>query len=326
MDLGPQHLRMLDAVAAAGSISEAAARLDLGQPAVSRMLRRLENHLGFALFDRSSSGVRLTPMGAEVLSRTRATLAGIAEVNSVLRRPPAGAAGPLRIGGQASPAFTHVGARIAALWPSRRVELRMDQGSGRILALLASGALDIGMIQVPVGYSVTVPAEVEQHVLVLREPEFVGMAEHCPLAARQVVDLADLADHEWLDDPVDDGPWPGFLRRQCAKAGFTPQVGFWSTNWDFGTSVIRSGRAVAIYFPTARPREGVVFRPLRGNPLAHRVILLWRREARVAALRLRDEIGRAYLELVAANPLYTQWWNENADAHPALPTVVGRVL
>ncbi|MFC6929420.1 LysR family transcriptional regulator [Actinomadura yumaensis] len=61
MDLGPQHLRMIVAVSETGSIGKAAARLDLTQPAVSTMLRRVEKHLGVRLFVRSPPAWRSRP-------------------------------------------------------------------------------------------------------------------------------------------------------------------------------------------------------------------------------------------------------------------------
>jgi DNA-binding transcriptional LysR family regulator len=46
----------------------AAERLAVAQPALSRSVRRLEQHLGFALFERSTRRVALTPAG-ELLYR-----------------------------------------------------------------------------------------------------------------------------------------------------------------------------------------------------------------------------------------------------------------
>nr|WP_157529360.1 LysR family transcriptional regulator [Kibdelosporangium sp. MJ126-NF4]CEL23047.1 probable transcriptional regulator [Kibdelosporangium sp. MJ126-NF4]CTQ90185.1 probable transcriptional regulator [Kibdelosporangium sp. MJ126-NF4] len=322
MDLGPQHLRMIDAIATAGSISKAAAQLDLTQPSVSTMLNRVERHLGIRLFNRSSDGVSLTPVGTEVVSRSRAILAGVDDLYATLRGPAADEAGPvLRIGGQLAPALISLSAQFATVFPRVRTQLRTDSGTSRILSLLASGALEIAVVHEPVTEPVFVPANVERHVLVNVEPEFVGLASDSPLARQADVTLADLADLQWIDDPMDDGPWPAFFRRRCAEAGFLPTVSFWTGSWEFATSLIRSGQGVAIYHPTARPREGVVFRQLRDDPLTHRVVLLWRRESRATALRLRTELGRIYRRLVSGNPMYAKWWNEHPEAHPTLPPV-----
>ncbi|MEU9866393.1 LysR family transcriptional regulator [Actinomadura sp. NPDC048021] len=327
MDLGPHHLRMIEAIAATGSISKAAARLGLTQPAVSTMLRRVEGHLGVQLFVRSPEGVTPTPVGAEVATRARAALAGIDDLNAALaHRVSEPAAAPLlRIGVQACPVLTRLGDHLGSLSPESRLHLRVDPGGGRIPALLASGTLDIGLFQEPVDRPPRPRGGLERLVLVEREPALVGMSCSSPLAAGATVDLADLADHDWIDDPLDDGPWPAYLRGVCAEAGFRPRVRYWATDWQISASLIRSGRAVAIYQPTAAPRAGVAFRRITGDPLGQRVVLMWRPGAGRAAARLRDVFDAVYLDLVRAQRAYGDWWDEHPEAHPALPVPAGPV-
>jgi len=62
------------AVSRYGSISRAATELHLAQPALSRQIRHLEHRLGVDLFERDSSGVRLTEAGRVFLPDARAAL------------------------------------------------------------------------------------------------------------------------------------------------------------------------------------------------------------------------------------------------------------
>jgi DNA-binding transcriptional LysR family regulator len=66
-----RDLHIVDVVADAGSMAKAAPRLAMSQPAVSRIIAEMEQLLGVPIFDRTSSGVELTPYG-NVLRR-RAT-------------------------------------------------------------------------------------------------------------------------------------------------------------------------------------------------------------------------------------------------------------
>ncbi|MCX5375277.1 LysR family transcriptional regulator [Streptomyces sp. NBC_00091] len=62
MDVDLRDLELLDATAAAGSLTAAAERLYVSQPALSQRLTRLEDRLGMRLFDRQ--GRRLVPNAA----------------------------------------------------------------------------------------------------------------------------------------------------------------------------------------------------------------------------------------------------------------------
>ena len=49
------------AVARCGSMSQAAKDLYVSQPSLTTQIRKLEEEVGFLLFDRTPSGARLTP-------------------------------------------------------------------------------------------------------------------------------------------------------------------------------------------------------------------------------------------------------------------------
>jgi DNA-binding transcriptional LysR family regulator len=67
----PAALVLLAEIADAGSVTAAARKLGCSQPAVSKQLRRLEESLGVALFERSLRGVQATAYGLALLPRAR---------------------------------------------------------------------------------------------------------------------------------------------------------------------------------------------------------------------------------------------------------------
>src|ERR671928_1495255 len=76
------RLRVLEAVARTGSVTEAAKELHYSQPSVSHHLARLEQETGAQLLQRVGRGIRLTPAGqllagraAEILGRVEAAAA-----------------------------------------------------------------------------------------------------------------------------------------------------------------------------------------------------------------------------------------------------------
>jgi DNA-binding transcriptional LysR family regulator len=87
MDL--KRLRTFVAVTEHGTVSKAAAVLNITQPALSRQIRSLEHEFGFQLFERSGRRVSLTPRGAQLLADCRSLLARaatLAERAQALRR------------------------------------------------------------------------------------------------------------------------------------------------------------------------------------------------------------------------------------------------
>jgi DNA-binding transcriptional LysR family regulator len=75
------EIRAFLAVADAGSIHGAAARLNLTQPAVSRLVQRLESELGAVLLDRSSKPPTLTPAGRQALAHGRRVLQALEDLS-----------------------------------------------------------------------------------------------------------------------------------------------------------------------------------------------------------------------------------------------------
>ncbi len=87
-----QQLKYADAVAATGSISEAARQLFVTQPTMTESLRALEEELRVAIFTRSSRGVAVTREGEEFLASARQILDDAARIQEkytgkAVRRP-----------------------------------------------------------------------------------------------------------------------------------------------------------------------------------------------------------------------------------------------
>ena len=74
MDGNTRLLRYFAAVADEGSLTGAAKRLFVSQPALTKQIRRLEDDLAVRLFARSRSGMALTEAGRELASRVPALL------------------------------------------------------------------------------------------------------------------------------------------------------------------------------------------------------------------------------------------------------------
>ena len=68
------HMKYAVEVAEAGSINQAATKLYIAQPNLSRCIKELEAELGIQIFDRTSRGMKLTPDGEEYIRYARKIL------------------------------------------------------------------------------------------------------------------------------------------------------------------------------------------------------------------------------------------------------------
>ena len=95
MDVLPDvmDLRLVDAIGETGAIGSAAAELHMSQPSASQRLAVLERRLGAVLFERDTTGARLTAEGESFLVPARRALLLLEEAVSAARltgRAPSG--------------------------------------------------------------------------------------------------------------------------------------------------------------------------------------------------------------------------------------------
>jgi DNA-binding transcriptional LysR family regulator len=145
MDL--RHARTFVTVAELGTVSKAALRLRVAQPALSRQIGNLEQELGFKLFDRLGRRLVLTGEGEQLLSDCRGLLnyaSAVGERAQLLRRGDTGvlkvAASPQVIEGIFSN-FLH---RYAERYPNVQVKLTEAIGPDT-LAMLERGEVHLGL-------------------------------------------------------------------------------------------------------------------------------------------------------------------------------------
>lgn len=108
MDL--KHLATFSAVAELGTVSKAAERLHITQPALSRQIGNLEAGLGFKLFERVGRRLLLTPHGEQFLAECRSLLAHAGAVDERAKALQRGDIQVLRVAASSEP--------IEALFPA----------------------------------------------------------------------------------------------------------------------------------------------------------------------------------------------------------------
>ncbi|HZX52918.1 LysR family transcriptional regulator [Pseudomonas sp. XK-1] len=224
MDLAT--LNAFIAIAELGSFSEAAERLHLTQPAVSKRIASLELQLNVRLFDRLGREVSLTEAGRALLPRAYQILNVLDDTRRALTNLNGEISGRLTLA-----TSHHIG--LHRLPPLLRAFTRAHP----------QVALDIQFLDSEVAYEEVLHGRAELAVITLapetREPvhavavwddplDFVAAPEH-PLARSQTISLADVAHHPAV--------FPGgntfthhIVRRLFEAQGLTPNIAM-STNY-----------------------------------------------------------------------------------------------
>lgn len=92
------ELRYIVALARERHFGRAADKCNVSQPTLSVAVKKLEDELGLALFERSSGDVRATPVGAQVVAQAERALAEAARVTEIAAAGRNPLIGPLRLG------------------------------------------------------------------------------------------------------------------------------------------------------------------------------------------------------------------------------------
>ena len=240
MDL--RHIRYLLAVAECRSITKAAEKVRIAQPALSRQLRLLEEELGVALVDRSASGTVLTSVGTVFVDRMRHVLADIDGAVSDIRALSATA--PLEIRIALPPMESQYFGldfidHMAAGDPPALIRIT-ETWTGTISELLLANTVDVGIVSDSQVAGFAIKTEVWTGKLFLLSKRKDGdSTSDSPIAVGELtgVDLV-LPAHGNGTRPVIDEAF--------RAAGVTPKIKFETASWTMVKEIVESGRASAI--------------------------------------------------------------------------------
>lgn len=146
LQLDPDLLRTFVAIVDGGGFTQAAKQIHRTQSAVSMQVRRLEEMLGRALFQRDGRGVQLAPDGEALLGYARRLLRLHDEAVAALTRPDL--AGLVRIGtpdDYVDRFLPEILARFARAFPRVQVEVNCEP-SVTLRRMLAEERLDLALI------------------------------------------------------------------------------------------------------------------------------------------------------------------------------------
>ncbi len=248
------------AVAEEKNIGRAALRLHITQPALTRQIQSLEDEVGVPLFTRTVSGMEITPAGSALLLHARTIQAELAQAKLHVKHAEQKVRQPFDIGVYGSAIFNIVPQLLGEF--SKRnphAELRLHNvRKDRQIAMLRQGALQIA-------FDRYLPREADlAYERVHREQLCVALHKDHPLAAKEVIDIDDLADEPRVGAASD----IEMESKLSQVFGFMPRVTHRADDVLTSLTLVSCGLCItfAPHSLQAINMPNVVYRPCRGAP------------------------------------------------------------
>jgi DNA-binding transcriptional LysR family regulator len=275
-----RHLRYFLAVAEERHFTRAAEHLGISTPTLTQQVQALEAELGVTLLLRNNRSVALTEAGQRFLEEARKTLLQSEHATLVARRAGRGEVGRIEIGHVTS-------ASLAGIIPSSLAAFRQSNPhvdvqlhrmeTVRQLGALAEGQIDIGFLRHPKRYPLGIVGNI-----VWRQPFILAMPINHPLAKRDQINMAALADEPFIASSVElELGFGGQIQQIAAEGNFAPKIIGRAPDLLTILTLVASGLGVALV-----PE---IFREMYIGRIAYRPLAGPQRNALLAAARRRDD-------------------------------------
>ncbi|WP_353940655.1 LysR family transcriptional regulator [Streptomyces sp. HUAS MG91] len=257
--LDVRRLRILQHLAAYGTVAATAEALHLTPPAVSQHLAALQKEAGTPVVEKQGRTLRLTAAGELLVAHAEIILTELAAAESGLAALRSGRRGIVRITAFASAAR----ALVAPLWqrladsgPDPELSLRLSvQEPDQALDELHKGSTDLALVHSYTVLPRSFPAAYEQ-ALLMEEPVLLALhprqAGELGLRPGQPVDLSLAADLPWLT-PGPDTSCYEMIQRACGAAGFVPDIRTRSSDFAVLAALAAAGAGASLIPRMALP-------------------------------------------------------------------------
>ena len=293
-----RDLKYLIALADHRHFGRAAAASFVSQPTLSTQIRKLEEELGVALFERAPRKVMLTPVGNDIVERARRVVADVEQMKEAARRSQRPESGSVRLGlfPTLGPyLLPHVIPGIRARFPDLQL-LLVEEKSEQLLARLRDGRLDAALLAEPI-HDDQLHGE-----FLFEEPFLLAVPDKHAFARRSSLQVGDLAHEDLL--LLEDGHC---LRQQtldvCQLAGASEKPEFRATSLETLRQMVAANvgmtllPTLAVQPPVAQP-PGIRLVPFSDAQPSRRIAMFWRRSSAMEDFLMR--LAESFRDLPAA--------------------------
>lgn len=240
LDMELYQLRTFVTVAREGNLTRAAERLFTSQPTVSAHIKSLEEEFGLKLFERTASGMEVTPAGEALWEEAERVLGTVKDLTARAGMLKGRIAGTLRLGLNNDAGILRTTQLVTALG-SAHPALRFDlcyATSGAVLQNVQSRDLDAGFFE----------GETDDPAI-----ELVRLTELTLVVAIPQIWAAELERPDWR--PLEQKPWVAvsplcshyeLMRRLARERGLTLNARFTHDDDATALGLVAAGMAVCV--------------------------------------------------------------------------------
>ncbi|MCU0830114.1 MAG: LysR family transcriptional regulator [Rhizobiaceae bacterium] len=294
-----RQLQYFVAVAEQGSVSGAAHKLSISQPAVTEAVKELESDLGVSLFERHARGLSTTYKGHQFLRHAKAILAQVSDARRSFASETGEVPGTLQLGVTSLVAgyvLSDILARYRRAYPSVAVTAIEDNGD-YLEHLLIGGELDVAVMVIS---NLRDRLALQADILEV-SPYRLWLPSGHRLSAQQSISIDDVSGEPLIMLTVDE------IEEATVKLlgalGRKPHVAFRTRSVEAVRSLVATGAGVAllpdlVYRPWSLEGDRIEYRDVSGALPVVQVGIVWRKGSGLGRAA-RDFIGMAQSSLSA---------------------------
>lgn len=236
-----RDLKALMAVVEHGSFTKAASATFISQPTLSKSIKKLEDTLHVELLNRSTRHVELTDAGNIVYKQGQKIMRSVHDLHILLDDLLNIKTGSIKLGVPpliGTLFFPEIARKFHKHYPEVHLEL-VERGAKLIGTLVENGEVDMGIVVLPTDdKKFMVQSFVEDQF-------FVFINEQHPLAWQDHILLQDLKNESFITF-TEEFTLHDYVIQSCKSVGFTPIIGYKSSQWDLIVELVSSNLGVTL--------------------------------------------------------------------------------
>jgi len=224
-----------------GSFTKAASESFVSQPSLSKSIKKLENALHVELLNRSTRNIELTDAGRIVYKQGQKIIRSVHDLHILLDDLSNIETGTIKLGIPpliGTLFFPDIAREFHKQYPKVHLEL-VERGAKMIGTLVENGDVDMGIVVIPTDEKkFSVQSFVEDQF-------FVFINESHPLAQHEHILLKDLINETFIIF-TEEFTLHDYVIKSCKSVGFTPIIGYKSSQWDLIVELVSSNLGVTL--------------------------------------------------------------------------------